>query len=409
MRIDDIRILEEVTRTSIALLLNEPFYSHLFSCINKKIVNSYNDIKTLGVGIKDNAHILYVNAFYWDNILTQEDFRYGVVKHEVLHIIFKHTFVNAKNFNKLILNISMDLVVNQFIERNKLPNESIFIDTFPELQLETDKSWRYYYYKLLELQNELDGRYKNTVSASNFADIKISNHGLERHEKWQEIYSQNNIDKSLTEAQLENLINIAHKKTSAKLFGTLPSSLRLWIENILIKPVPLVDWRRVIKLFSESSCKTKIKTTLKRPSKRFGTVPGIKVLKVRKLLIAIDTSGSVGKEEIADFFSEINHIWRQGAEIVIVECDVVINHTYTYKGVTPDYITGGGGTDFNAPIKYANEIFKPDGVIYFTDGYAPKPEVYARFPLLWVISESGIDTDSNEFKSLPGRKAKLYT
>ena len=31
------RILEEVTRVSIELLLCEPFYSHLFSTLNKEV------------------------------------------------------------------------------------------------------------------------------------------------------------------------------------------------------------------------------------------------------------------------------------------------------------------------------------------------------------------------------------
>ena len=407
MSIDNGRILEEVTRTSISLLLKEPFYSHLFSCMNKIVVEQDNDVQTMAIGITDNAHTLYINPLFWDNFLTDEDHRYGVIKHEVLHIIFKHTLVNPKSFNKHLLNIAMDLVVNQFIERKQLPDESLFLETFPELEFEKDRTFHYYYDKLLALKNDINGKYKDSVAAANLNSIKEKSHGLNRHDKWFEIYSQNNIDKTLTEAQIDNLINIANNKTSIKVFGNLPAGLRLWIEKILIKPVPLVDWRRVVKLFSESSCKTKIKTTLKRPSKRFGTVPGIKIKKLRKLLIAIDTSGSINKAELSDFFSEVYHIWRQGAEIEVVECDVVIKRSYAYKGVTPTFVTGGGGTDFNAPLEYGNNNFKPDGLIYFTDGFAPRPKTHARFPLLWVISKNGIEVDSHDFKHLPGRKAKL--
>lgn len=408
MRIEYNRILEEVTKTSIDLLLNEPFYSHLFSCINKKVVDANNSVQTMGIGITGNAHTLYVNAIFWDDFLTDKNYRYGVIKHEILHIIFKHTLVDTKHYDRHLLNIAMDLVVNQLIEKTHLPNESIFLDTFPELKLESDHSWHYYYDKLVELKNELNTTFRGSISAENFNNIKETSHGLNSHDMWFEIYSQNEIDRSISEAQIENLINIANKKTPIKAFGNLPAGLRLWIEQILIKPVPLVDWRRVVKLFSESSCKTKIKTTLKRPSKRFGTVPGIKVQKLRKLLIAIDTSGSIRKDELAIFFNEVYHIWRQGAEIEVVECDVSINNTYTYKGITPDFVKGGGGTDFDAPIEYGNKSFKPDGLIYFTDGFAPIPNILPRFPILWIISKCGIEADSNEFKYLPGRKAKLH-
>jgi predicted metal-dependent peptidase len=91
----------------------------------------------------------------------------------------------------------------------------------------------------------------------------------------------------------------------------------------------------------------------------------------------------------------------------VVECDAKIQQQYNYNGVTPTMVRGGGGTDFNAPLKYANEIFHPDGVIYFTDGIAATPSVVPRFQLLWVITKEGITADSEEFKRLPGRKAKL--
>jgi predicted metal-dependent peptidase len=121
----------------------------------------------------------------------------------------------------------------------------------------------------------------------------------------------------------------------------------------------------------------------------------------------VDTSGSIGKEELSVFFNEVHHIWRQGAEIQVLECDAAVQRVYHYKGVPPEFVTGGGGTDFNPPITYGNENFRPDGLIYFTDGVAPAPTVTARFPLLWVISSYGIDSTSEEFRVLPGRKAKL--
>ena len=169
----------------------------------------------------------------------------------------------------------------------------------------------------------------------------------------------------------------------------------------------MVDWRRVLKLFSESSSKTKIKNTLKRPSKRYGTTPGIKIKHHQKLLIAIDTSGSISEEEYHDFFSELYHIWKRGSIVRVVECDAEIQHVYDYKGITPKVIHGGGGTDFNPPIVYANNVFNPDALIYFTDGHAAVPTVQAKVPVLWVISREGITPNDEIFENLIGRKANL--
>jgi predicted metal-dependent peptidase len=401
------RIIEEVTRTSISLLLKEPFYSHFFSALNKEVVQPGSVTKTMAVGLRERIHTLYINPDFWDNFLTSKDHRYGVVKHEILHIVFKHTLENDKSIDRHVANIAMDIVVNQYIDKLLLPAESIFIEDFPELNFEKDHSWRYYYHKLLDLRDNLDTRYKDTQAASVFASIKENSHGLDRHVTWEEVYLQPGTEHELVKIHIDNLLNIAHNKTPLKSYGSLPAGLKAYLESILIKPKPLVDWRRVIKLFSESSSKTKVKNTIRRPSKRFGTVPGIKIRKMKKLLVAVDTSGSISGQELAQFFNEIYHIWRQGAVIKIVECDAVVQNVYSYKGIAPGFVKGRGGTDFDPVIAYGNKEFLPDGLIYFTDGIAPAPKNQPRFPLLWVISSNGIL--SEEFSKFPGRKAKLLS
>lgn len=403
------RILEEVTKTSIELLLKEPFYSHLFSALNKEIVFEDSHIKTMAVGLRHKTYVLIVNAPFWDNELKDKKHRFGVVKHEVLHLVFKHLLVNEQSADKRLLNIAMDLVVNQYIERIQLPTESIFLETFPELNLEKDQTYFYYYEKLKVLQEDCKNGCGlcDSVAGKNLGSISGSSHGLERHELWKEIYDQTKIEKEVLDAQMENLIRIATNKTTSKQFGLLPAGVQQQVNDILIKEQPLVDWRRVLKLFSESSSKTKIKNTLKRPSKRYGTTPGIKIKHHQKLLIAIDTSGSISEEEYHDFFSELYHIWKRGSIVRVVECDAEIQHVYDYKGITPKVIHGGGGTDFNPPIVYANNIFNPDALIYFTDGYAAVPTVQAKVPVLWVISREGITPNDEIFENLIGRKAKL--
>jgi predicted metal-dependent peptidase len=401
------RILEEVTRTSIELLMREPFYSHFFSTINKEVVAADHHLKTLAIGLRDRYHTLFVNAHFWDHALTHKNHRYGVLKHEVLHIVFKHTLEKVRAEHGHLTNIAMDIVVNQYIERSYLPDEGIFLEDFPELELARDQSWRYYYEKLKVLAGDLDGKFAGTKSARFFQSIRETSHGLDRHGSWAEIGSLDDIERSLLDANIDTLIHIARAKTPEKSYGSLSAGLRTHLQTILFKARPLVDWRRVVKLFSESSSKTKIRNTLKRPSRRYGTIPGIKVKGRRKLLIAIDTSISVTPQELEVFFNEIFHLWRQGTEIEVVECDVSIKSVYAFKGIAPKFVKGRGGTDFNAPIAYGNNSFHPDGLIYFTDGVAPAPKVKPRFPMLWVITKEGIASSSPEFNGLPGRKAKL--
>jgi len=401
------RILEELTRVSIKILLKEPFYSHIFACLNKEIVEPDHRLQTLAVGLKDFNHVIYVNKHFWDNNLTQPHHRYGVVKHEILHIVLKHTLADLKHKDKHIANIAMDIVVNQFVLKENLPDQSIFLSTFPELKLEPERSWGYYYRTLMDLKKNENNQYDGTKAKKNLDSIKRDTHGLDRHILWDTFKVLTSSDKSLTESILDNLLVLGQSKTSAKSYGSLPGQVREMLDSINVKELPLVNWKKVLKLFSESSAKTKIKNTMKRRSKRYGTFPGIKVRKMKKLLVAVDTSGSVSVQDIEKFFGEIYHIWKNGAQVRVVECDTKISNTFDYKGVAPAFAHGRGGTNFNPPIQYANEAYNPDAIVYFTDGFAPIPEIKSRNPMLWIFTENGISKDNPQFKEFPGRKAKF--
>lgn len=404
-------ILDEVTKTSIELLLKEPFYAHFFSTLNKEVVPIGHPVATMAVGLRHTSFVLIINEQFWSSVLTNQKHRYGVVKHEVLHLIFNHLLKSVKenDKNSLLLNIAMDLVVNQYILSDYLPEYSIFLDTFPDLDLEKDQTYFYYYQKLKVLEEDIEnqvGLY-DSISAKNLENIKKQSCGLERHIAWDEFKAMSNTERELLDIQLKNSIRIARSKTSEKTYSQLPRGVRITIDEILLNNKPIVDWRRVLRLFSESSVKTKIRNTLKKASKRYGTTPGLKIVQRHKILVVLDTSGSILQDELKDFFSEVRFMWKRGAEVYIVECDSVIHKKYWYKGVHPNVVYGGGGTSFDLPLKFANEEFHPDAIVYFTDGIAMPPTIVSKAPILWVISKNGIAIESEHFTNLKGRKAKI--
>jgi hypothetical protein len=56
------------------------------------------------------------------------------------------------------------------------------------------------------------------------------------------------------------------------------------------------------------------------------------------MAVAVDTSGSVPDSDLSRFFSEIHGMWRQGAEIVVIECDATVQKVWDYKGHFPDRV-----------------------------------------------------------------------
>ena len=128
--------------------------------------------------------------------------------------------------------------------------------------------------------------------------------------------------------------------------------------------------------------------TSQRTSKRFGTFPGVRVRRLRRIAVVLDTSGSIETEVIEMFFAEIRAIWRSGASVEVIECDAQVQRSYPFDGRAPTEVKGRGGTDYDPAFEWlrARGRGKFDACIYLTDGFAPKPKVRPPCPLLWVLS-----------------------
>ena len=155
-------------------------------------------------------------------------------------------------------------------------------------------------------------------------------------------------------------------------------------------------------LWEEDQFQARQITDLVQSTTQWGSLPGNMVELIKKaadydfttrLLIAIDTSGSVGSEELGRYFRIITTFFKYG----IQEIDVLmfdhevqgepITFTEAKKNIQEFKVRGRGGTSFQAPVNYVKEHPNYDGLIIITDGYAPTPEVppFLRTKLLWVI------------------------
>lgn len=432
-------ILDEIAKTSIQLMLKEPFYGHFFSSVLKDLSDKTDSV-ALSLSGKQMLKLV-VNEEYWKTELkglddeTTKNLRYGAIKHQILHIVFKHILRVGEFGNKQLYGIASDLAANQYINSNQLTDEAIRLEDFPDFKLDRGQSLDYYYKRLAEELNEMnssegDGEDENesqneddNENASGKSDeekkqelnqsqqklkdlLENPDHRqLNQHKFWEEINKLSSAERKMMEMMINESIMNSVQRIKDKQHGLLPAGLQQYIDLLMESLKPNVNWRRVLRIFAASSSRTQLKNTIRRPSKRYGTTPGIKIQRKQKLLIAIDTSGSVQDDELKEFFSELYYIWKQGAEIFVVECDAEIHNTYFYKGIPPTVVSGRGGTDFNAPIAYANDVYNPDAIVYFTDGYASTPEVISRKPILWMVTGQGVP--EGEWDYLPGRKVKM--
>lgn len=298
------RILDELARTGIDLLLREPFYAHVFGSLNKEVVGKGHPVDTLAVGLGHNTLTLYVNAQFWDTQLPDPAHRYGVVKHELLHLVFRHLFVREPFLDPMLLNVAFDLVVNQYVERTQLPDDSIFLQSFPNLALQPGQTWFYYYKKLEDLRQGRGGDASGTPDQEMLNNIRSDSNGLERHQPWREIRNRSELERDAAEMHLDSLLRTAHQRTSAHAWGAMPGEVKERLDQLALRPAAALHWRLVLRLFAESAAKTHLKNTIKRPSKRYGTVPGLKIRHRQRLVVVIDTSGSIGKDDLDTFLTK---------------------------------------------------------------------------------------------------------
>ncbi|NBC06395.1 MAG: hypothetical protein GVY26_04295 [Bacteroidetes bacterium] len=390
-----------LTETSIQLLLEAPFYAHLLSGLVKHVGVT---VPTVAVGLYQQEQlVLHVNPAFWNQLPSSEQ-RQGVLQHELLHIVFGHLFLGDTYPHRQIFNIAADLVVNQYIDKAHLPEGALRLDRFSDLQLEAKREVGYYYQVLLGLHRRGGKR----------ADAQLlkewlnggAEQALDQHQLWSGVQRLSRAEQGNLRQNVEQVVQAVCQRVGEHGIGLLPSGLKTHLQGLTDKPRTL-DWRRVLRLFAASSTVTTVRNTVRRPSRRYGTLPGSKVEPQQKILVAIDTSGSVADADLNRFFEEIHQLWRQRVEIKVLECDVSIKRVYDYRGQPQQQVEGRGGTSFDPPIQYANSNYRPDALVYFTDGRGRPPRYGSRCPVLWLITPGGIAAKDNTWHELPGQVVKM--
>ena len=363
-----------ISNAVLKLVFDEPFYGHVLQSLNRRITNS---IRTAAVILnKDQVGLVINESYFADNLNENE--RVAVLKHEVLHLVFKHLYRNEKyKEDRYLYNVAADLVVNQYIGKWELPKNAVTIMTFYEYRLNRFQSLDYYFEEL----KKIDALRVKILLEDDF---------FEAHQYWDDIEKNSHTNSEIAAYNLDKIIIDSFDKASKlSSFGSLPNDVIQAISTIKYSFKSNIDWRRSLKLFAQNSAKSCIKLTNKRLSKRFYTRPGIKIQRSEKILLALDTSASISNQEIEVFFSEVEKIYSLGTEVDLVECDAKIQAFYKYNGKIPDSICGRGGTNFDPVLQFLNEKkVNYDGCIYLTDGYGPEPKIKPIKKILWVINSN---------------------
>ena len=170
--------------------------------------------------------------------------------------------------------------------------------------------------------------------------------------------------------------------------GTLP----LHIEHFFTLHVEgKVDWREELKYAIDRFYKDDY--TLMPPDKKFlhaGIYLPSSTSQRFKLVVAVDSSGSIDEELLNTFLSELNFLMSTipNYEIDLLICDNKIRaHKTFYNGdILETDISGGGATDFRPIFNFIDENLDDTKLLlYFSDldGIFPKDE--PNYDVKWIV------------------------
>lgn len=384
----------------ISMMLEEPFYSRVLRVVTK--IRS-QEVPTAGVIAREGDLKMYWNDRFMAGLSPKHV--KGVLKHEMLHLIFEHT-TTRKYEPHIIWNYATDLAINTHL-MNELPEFGLFpgrpFKALTEEQktkmgpeavtryevvskkiasMPAGQAAEWYFARLME-----DDEVKQAIEKSQEAGSGALG-TLDDHEMWESMSEE---ERELVKAKIKQAAGEAAKACDKKgSWGTVPAELRKMIKECLVNEVP---WQMILKRFCGYSKRSDRTTSYSKIHSTLGRlVPGAKRNYTSSIATYIDQSGSVNDAELELCFGELKNL-AKSTEFVCYHFDTEVDQdsaTEWRRGRTPvAHRTRTGGTCFKAPTLHAaKNKNKFDALIILTDGWAPDPgpSVLSR---AWVITPGG--------------------
>ena len=176
-------------------------------------------------------------------------------------------------------------------------------------------------------------------------------------------------------------------------------------------PVVKTPWPQILRTFLQDAVMPTTRENFNRPGRRVLSLdseffePSFQSEKgVRRIGVAVDTSGSIDGKILLRFAGEIEAVQkRTGAELYLVVCDAQVTgeflipaygktFTQRYKAGELEF-RGGGGTDFRPAIEKLNKSNVKIG-LYLTDMMGNFGAEKPKMPFVWCSTQDGAEPPS---------------
>ena len=369
----------------------------------------------------DGVNKVYGRKFL-ESVDTEPKVR-GLVLHENLHVALKQ-LPRGKDMweeNRKLSNIAADMVVNNIIEDIKgtvngsseriveLPDGAVYDPMFQNWSMR--EVYNYLKKNCKQKPKPQKGKPCDNPSgggqSNDPADAGSGDSDGDTITINGKTYDLSNSDehdltnlKDLTHEQVKEINDAIDKalREGGMLAGRMGAKIPRSISDLL---EPKVDWRDALREFVSSAIKGKDEFTWRKMNKRHLAndiyLPSMENETIGEIVIAIDTSGSIGSEQITEFATELVSICDlcSPEKVRVLWWDTDVHGEQVFVG---DYQNiagllkpmGGGGTHVSCVNGYINkERINAECVIVFTDGYVESDIAWTiPSPTLWMVTEN---------------------
>ena len=356
---------QRIERANVALMgdPNTSAFSGIIMMLKASISDTVPTAKTNGVSVE------YGDAFVQS--LTDKQLN-GLVLHEVLHTAYQHLWLwkelYKSNPNKA--NAAADFVIN--LEIADLAKQA-------DAKVELPPGGCY------------DERYRGMDTIQVFRalpDQENGQGGCDEHD-WDNAELSEEEFKEV-QGTIENAL-----RQGAILAGKTGGNVPRCIEELT---KPHVDWREQLREYMTETCASRDDSTWRKPNRRWLTndiyMPSSISEAMGDIVIGVDTSGSIGGEDLKQFLSEVVGICDltnpTKVHLLYWDTDVAAHEIYGQgeysKLAQSTKPKGGGGTRAGCVSRYLNNNkINPQVVVMLTDGYNDDWGKSWPSPVLWCI------------------------
>ncbi len=344
---------EKLEKAKAKLMLEHPYFGSIASALEIKTNDNIESFSS------DGNRFEYNDEYLADLNVQEIEF---ALANSAMHYALSHkNRINQRN--DWLWQLATDYSINSMLVKN---------DMFPP--------------ERINLQSRFDDMYAEEIYAILEDEIDEKEY-TEQEEKFQQSKKEQ-VSPDDKESIDEEFLNQINQKIKEQ--GELPKDFKRHFPELFMDTI---DWRAELHRYLNVHAKEDYQFF--PPNKKYihqgFALPSLKS-ELLKIVVAIDTSGSIDTDLLATFFSHFQSIMEsfRSYEIDLIECDAKIQeHRVFYPGDMIEYkAIGGGGTDFRPLFEYVDrEIPDAKIVIYFTDGFGTFPQFRPIHDTLWVMPE----------------------